>query len=104
MSWFPNGKIKEEGGLSDGKRNGKWRFYYESGNVFEEMSYRNGRPDGKKTTWYEHGVIMTKGEFKDGYRTGKWIQYGPKGQVLNEQVFKEGKPTGKKPKPSQSKP
>ena len=58
--YFPNGKIEAKGKFKNGKRVGKWRYYYESGKLKQLSSYS-----------------------QTGERSGKWIKYNENGEVIN---------------------
>jgi antitoxin component YwqK of YwqJK toxin-antitoxin module len=68
-----------------------WKFYYEKGNIFEEVEYGRGLPDGKKVTYFEFGGIMIKGSNKKGLQDGTWIYYDQKGNELRKVKFRDGK-------------
>ena len=39
---YENGKIKTEGNLKDGKKDGKWTAWYENGQIKAEANYKEG--------------------------------------------------------------
>ena len=75
--YYDNGKIKAEGKLKIGKKEGKWIFYH---------------CDGKS--------IWLKGEFKNGLKEGEFVEYGWFGRTdtyhkRKSEFYKQGKLDGK---------
>jgi peptidyl-prolyl cis-trans isomerase C len=60
------------------------------GGKFEEMEYKNGKPDGNFASFYDVGSTMDKGGFKNGKKDGKWESYDRKGKIYKVAFFKEG--------------
>ena len=61
------GRNKIESNLEDGKLISYKEFqWYENGQKYIEIPYKNGKVDGLATKWYENGQKMTEGTFKDG--------------------------------------
>ena len=54
---YENGQKKFEGGVKDGKLDGKLTAWYENGQKKYEKNYKNGKQDGKKIEWDEFGQI-----------------------------------------------
>ncbi len=48
-----NGNKKSEVTYNNGKRDGKYTWWYENGSKKMEETYNNGKRDGKCTEWYE---------------------------------------------------
>ena len=55
MEWHPNGKIKTEGSYVNGKMEGRWVSYFETGVKQLEGEYRGGLKQGLWTLYYEEG-------------------------------------------------
>ena len=77
ISWYKNGKKKQEGEIKNGERSGVWTYWYDNGKKKEEGEWiygedkikRGGRDEyGRGQFWYEN-------EKKDGL----WIYYTEKG-------------------------
>ena len=72
-------RIKREGNNKDGKRDGKWTFYDENGQIIEVETYKDGKLDGQFTGWYESGQKRIEGSYKDGKHTGIWTSWDSSG-------------------------
>jgi len=66
------------------------RTYWPSGQVWSEVHFENGLPNGPCTTWHENGVKARAGEHLHGYLTGPWRVYGTDGRLLYETSFQLG--------------
>lgn len=71
--FFKDGKIKAEGRSIDGVMQGEWRFYRETGQLWQV------------------------GQFSDGEKHGPWIRYDKQDRLEYEETFENGKLV-KKPK------
>ncbi|MGL4567916.1 MAG: WG repeat-containing protein [Fusobacteriaceae bacterium] len=62
VSKYSNGQIKEEFSFKNGKPNGIFKVYYENGQLKEEGSYKDSKLNGSYKKYYENGHIS----YKDG--------------------------------------
>ena len=80
----PNGQISIRGEMRDGKREGVWKSYYESGLPWSEGEYKNGVREGISITWYENGQKRYEGRYANGKQAGKWKYWNENGQLEKE--------------------
>jgi len=66
------------------------RDYYSNGTLKEEFSVRNGKFNGKYSAFYDSGIPRAKGEFKNDMMSGVWQYYYPNGKIQSIQEFKNG--------------
>ena len=92
---YPNGKIKSEGTLILGKKEGIWTTWYESGQKQSESIYKNGIQDGNMVTWFENGNKEQEGNYIFGEKDGKWISYYDNGQVDSTGNYSKGLKEGR---------
>jgi len=106
-----NGQNDEEGILKDGKKDGKWTFWFSGyitidayiGNdasdasdvgphYFKqyEVTYKDGKRYGKWTRWHRNGQKEAEGILKDGKKDGKWTYWYENGQKSGEITYKDG--------------
>ena len=52
---------------------------HDNGNIFEEISYKDGKKDGECTSFYENGEKELVGYFKKGNPTGIWMHWDKDG-------------------------
>ena len=91
-TYYPNGQIKEEYGVKDGRREGFMRKYYENGVLQEEAMYKNGALEGPYKFYYKNGQLFTEGFFRNGTVDGPVKEYYKDGKLFAQDVFKDGKP------------
>ena len=72
-SYYQNGNIRDVGYFDlDDRRQGKWKEYYENGNLFCEGSFLNGKQNGKWYELYENGQLKRTGNQSDGKRNDEY--------------------------------
>ena len=84
-----------EGQLLDGKRHGKWAFWYKHGQKQLEGEYIKGKKTGIWVKWNERGAKITEGEFLHGKMHGMWTDWYVNGQKAQESHWLHGKRDGK---------
>lgn len=108
-------KKEVEGDFKDGKADGVWTGYYESGQKLSEESYKHGKKEGVSsywyangqkmmeinfkddigegvsTAWWDNGHMKERGSFKNGQKDGVWTEwYWEDGQKISEETYKDG--------------
>ncbi len=83
-TYYPNKQMQMDGRYVNGKRDGKWMYWYENGTVWSEGFYLKGKADGKRTTYFENGKIRYEGSYKEDLRVGKWSFFDETGRLLQE--------------------
>ena len=59
---------KISGKIQNGKKDGRWVLYYNSGQLNSDGNYKDGMKDGKSTEWYSNGQIKSEENYKDGMK------------------------------------
>jgi antitoxin component YwqK of YwqJK toxin-antitoxin module len=83
-TYYPNKQAQMEGTYKDGKREGKWIYWYENGKVWSDGMFVKGKSDGKRTTYFENGKVRYEGFYKEDMRVGKWRFFDENGRLLQE--------------------
>ncbi|UUV22670.1 toxin-antitoxin system YwqK family antitoxin [Paenimyroides aestuarii] len=114
---YQNGKIYQNGKLTNGTFNDNWERYYkngqtefiqdfingngaitwffENGNV-SSLSYRlNGKTEGKVQHWFKNGNLDEVSYWKNGLQDSLFTYFYENGQMQGRSNFKEGKKQGK---------
>ena len=97
-TWYPKKRVQMVGEYKDMKRDGKWIYYYENGNVWSEGFFRLGKSDGKRITYHENGKVFYEGYYDLDRRVGTWKFYDDKGKLqktvdYNKELNKTQKPS-----------
>jgi len=68
-SYYENGKLKSEGNRKNFKLDSIWIFFNEKGQKILDVTYKEGKKNGIKTTYLEQEKIreMFKNDIKEGY-------------------------------------
>ena len=67
--------IQMEGYNKEDKKNGKWKLYYENGQIKAEENYIKGVQEGRYRIWYENGQLESEGNYIKNYLEGEFITY-----------------------------
>lgn len=76
--WYPSGERREEGTFDDGRRAGLWTQWFPSGQRRERGARRwnasthASEREGAWTFWHENGVEAARGVYVRGLREGNW--------------------------------
>jgi len=93
MYYFQNGKTEQTGSYNkNGKPEGNWVWYYETGNILREETFINGLPEGEMREYTDSGKVITRGMFMDGDKEGFWFL--EEGDEKQEGNYKAGQKTG----------
>lgn len=91
----------------NGKPEGEWKYWYESGVVKETKYFSQGKENGLRTEYYSNGQMQSAIPFVNDVIEGKALYYYSSGTLRLEMEYKEGiewnliqhnKPNGKKQK------
>jgi len=81
VEYFGDGQVKVEGEFLDGRKNGRWVFYYQNGKIESEHFFNKDAQDGNETHRYNDELntrSMVK-EWKSGRLTGRY-EWQPDGR------------------------
>jgi len=90
-SFDSNNRLRIDGYMIDGKKEGEWIFYDNNGNIIVIKNYSNDLLNGEFKTWYK-GRKVEEAYFENGKYQGKALYYNDKYDVLwAESNYKDGK-------------
>jgi antitoxin component YwqK of YwqJK toxin-antitoxin module len=81
-TYYPGKKLQMTGTYKENKRDGRWIYYYQNGNVWSEGFFKGGKNDGKRVTYFESGKVRYEANYREGQRVGKWRFFDEKGNLL----------------------
>lgn len=84
---YENGKVRMEGAIKDGKRDGIWKVYFDDGKLWSEGTFTNGKRNGEAKNYFPNGKLRYEGFFTDDKKSGHWKFYGENGTLLEEKDF-----------------
>ncbi len=96
IRYYQNGEKKEEGGYSNDKKNGEWKYWYENGNLWSEGFFKQGVRNGETKVYYKSGKLKYTGFYSEGRTDKKWIFFDGKGKKIKEVNYANGKVVNEK--------
>lgn len=85
--YYSTMKLRSEGDIVGGKREGHWVFYHPDGKIQAEATYIGGREEGPYRVFRENGAPYYLGQYHDGERVGVWEIYDEQGQLVGRQDY-----------------
>lgn len=76
------------------RRQGKWQYVYETGEVKSEGSYKDGKKTGEWVFYYPDKKTEQRGRYASDRPTGDWKWYYPTGKLWREEIYERGKEEG----------
>ncbi|MGM0665726.1 MAG: toxin-antitoxin system YwqK family antitoxin [Bacteroidota bacterium] len=93
-NFYENGEVKEEGEYDYNRRTGAWTFYNRGGSIVQTGTYRNGRPEGLWKWYYPEGSILREEAYFQGKRDGMFIEYSRDGDIISQGEYLDGERNG----------
>ena len=89
--WYDNGQLKEEVNIKNGKLNGIGKKWYENGQLSYEAMHINGIANGVSKKYNESGQLLRQIPKKDGKIDGVANEWYENGQLKREVSWKDDK-------------
>ena len=94
--YYHNTQKESEGLVVDDKKHGKWKHYFENGNLKEQINYRAGKPFEKIEKYFENGGLKEVGEYDEfGLKIKEWTTYDERGKLSSRGKYHLGLKTDK---------
>ena len=100
--FFPKGQLKSEGQYDENQTmTDIWKFYYENGELKEEVTFNNNIEDGPFVEYYENGNKKAEGAYQpfdlgygeEGMEHGELKEYDESGNLIAKKDCKQGRCT-----------
>jgi uncharacterized protein len=92
---YRQGKVAGEGIVNpEGKRQGEWKEFYETGELRAKGKYVNNKREGRWVFYYRDGKVEQEGNYRNGLTDGEWKWTYPSGNPWREENYFEGKEDG----------
>ncbi|MTI24003.1 toxin-antitoxin system YwqK family antitoxin, partial [Fulvivirga kasyanovii] len=89
-----SGNTYESGRLINGYRDGVWQVLDDSGILYSETTYKNGKADGAQKFYYPSEALNIEGYNSDDKKNGLWYWYYENGQVETSLTYVNDKKDG----------
>ena len=81
---IPNSNFPMQGSFKEGKREGYWEYFYESGVLRAKLDYENGMAVGLAEYFHSNGQLSSRGTLKNSMREGLWEGYDSSGVLSSK--------------------
>jgi TonB family protein len=89
-AYYDNGKIESTVHLRDKVRDGDAKFFWENGNLKEELTYANGRIEGLVRRYNQEGILKEMFTIQAGKREGPTSLFDSTGKYVDDIYYEEG--------------
>lgn len=91
---LPDASTRITGATVNGKKQGLWINYDDSGSVSSYDTYVNDSLTGESIGFFSDATISSKGVLKNGQREGEWILYYDNGKIAEKGSYHIGNKVG----------
>jgi len=95
VSRYDSGQLKEIGTYRDGKREGRWTYWAPDGTLAAKLEFKQGKPHGTWMSWSAQGNKWQQQGYRDGMRHGVWVEWWDGGSRRELKMYKNGEPFGR---------
>lgn len=88
--YFENGNVFQIVNYKNGVLHGDRTVYFESGEIRNERKYEDGSLDGSWTAFFENGNLEQSGYYSQDEKHGIWTYYDSEGIVLEKGEYENG--------------
>ena len=104
--YHDNGRIKAQGNIKNGKKDGVWKLYSSRGKMIKSITYASGEiirdtesskkdslqplREGAHVNYHENGRIKISGTFKKNKKSGEWREYDKRGTIISITIYSDG--------------
>ena len=88
--YYETGELKEQGRYRNDKREGTWKYYFKDGEIEQVGDFANDLPEGTWRWYYPNKQLRLEEEYVDGFEDGPSVEYSDSGQVIAQGNFVEG--------------
>ncbi|RYD57314.1 MAG: hypothetical protein EOP56_08365 [Sphingobacteriales bacterium] len=92
--YHPNGNLRSDLPLKDGKIHGQAKYYFNTGKLREVVAYEDDEKNGTSTEYYRSGKTQMVSEYVKGERTGWYKGYYGNGKLSGEGALIDDKKEG----------
>ena len=98
VTYHDNGRIRETGKYSKGRKNGEWKEFNTRGKLLKIKIYDHGKVLSEQSphkikpflSYHDNGRIKEKGMMKSGQREGEWLLYSKRGKLIRTTHYLDG--------------
>lgn len=88
--YYETGKVWEEITWKQGNQEGNYEVFFQNGEPFFQCKMSNNQRNGMCLTYFQNGKLELEAHYKNGLRHGDWKYYNDKGEFLYLLKYNEG--------------
>ena len=88
--YYETGEVWEETEWRDGKQEEKYQVFFKTGEPFFQCKMSNNQRNGLCLTYFQNGRVELEAYYKNGLHHGEWKYYNDKGEYLYSLKYNEG--------------
>ncbi len=92
--YYESGEVKSKGAFKDNLKTGEWIFYYEDGKIEQRGKYNNDKPTGLWTWFYTNGNKWREENLVKGIEEGMITEYNKDGIEILKGEYIDGERNG----------
>jgi len=90
--YYANGQPMEEGLWQGNKWVGKYKFFYENGQLYYDFNYNDdGKREGAQKYYHDNGKLMVEGTWHESKEAGVIKEFNKDGKLITESTYNEGR-------------
>jgi antitoxin component YwqK of YwqJK toxin-antitoxin module len=90
LKYYETGEVWEETDWVDGKQEGSYRVFFKTGEPFFQCKMSNNQRNGLCLTYFENGRIELEANYKNGLHHGEWKYFSENGDYLYSLFYNNG--------------
>lgn len=93
-NYFESGILKNEGNRRNFQLDSVWKFYNDKGRIIKSISYAEGKKNGFTITYDTAGYVVSKEQYISDIKQGLSYNFYPSGKVKQTIPYKNGRADG----------
>ena len=90
VEYYSNGQKRYEGQLVNGRKEGFWKWWYDTGVVKNTKYYSDNKEEGESRFWHPNKQLGFRGSNIKGKLDGECIWWRENGDISSIMIFKNG--------------
>ncbi|MCY7008126.1 toxin-antitoxin system YwqK family antitoxin [Fusobacterium simiae] len=95
LQYYESGQLAQKGTYKNGLGQGDYIWYHENGQIKQKSFYKDDKIEGTVSWFFPSGKIAQTANFKNGKEDGELIEYYENGQIKEKRFYINGKEEGK---------
>jgi len=85
--YYINGQKEQEGMYKNEERTGVWKYWYDTGVLWSEGEFLNGKSHGYRKVYHSNGKLYYEGNYTDDQPSGVWTFFDKEGRFIQKKII-----------------